>query len=102
MAAMTSSDWTAIGTILLAIATFAAVVATVAITKQDRRNARTQVEAERTAADERLQRQIAASDAQLEAERKAANERLQRQLDASAAQLQDERDAAREQEQLAE
>jgi hypothetical protein len=93
---------TAIGTVILATATFVTLVVTVLITRQDRSNGVAAAKAEHEVADTRLDRQIASSASQLQAERAAADERLQRQLDASNAQFQAEREARREQEQMSE
>jgi hypothetical protein len=94
-------ETTAIGTVTLACVTFVAIIVTIVITWRDRKNAVTDAERERTAADNRLNRQVEASAAQLQVERAAADARLQRQLDTAAAQLQAEHDAAKDQEQLA-
>jgi hypothetical protein len=69
-----AGDWTAIGTIALAVMTLAAVITTIIITTQDRASARTSLDQERAAADARLTRQLEHSDAQLQAERQAAQD----------------------------
>lgn len=94
------NEMTAIGTICLALVTLAAIIVTVVITRQDRQNTVSDALAERNAADDRLNRQIAVSATQLQSEREASDQRLQRQLDAAEAQAQAERDAACEREQL--
>lgn len=82
--AVGGTDWdalTAVGTIALALVTLAAIVTTIVITGQDRTRAAAQLKAERTAADERLDRQLEHSAAQLRDERDHAV-REQREADA--------------------
>ncbi len=116
-------EWTAIGTLALALVTLAAVITTIVITALDRQEAQTRLDddrkraaellaeerlhagevlvSERQAADERLTRQLEHSQIQASFERQAADDRLARQLEHSEAQLLAERTAAREQEQEA-
>ena len=74
---MTSGDWTAIGTIALAVATLIAVLTTIVITAQDRRGAAARLASERAHSDKQLADERAFSQAQLEEERRIARDREQ-------------------------
>jgi C4-dicarboxylate-specific signal transduction histidine kinase len=87
-------ETTAVGTVALAFVTVVAILVTLMITRQDRRNSAEDSTSERKDADARLERQISASVEQLQAERQAADARLERQIAASTEQLQAERQTA--------
>jgi type II secretory pathway pseudopilin PulG len=94
-------EWTAIGTLALAVVTLAAVMTTIIITMQDRRNAQTRLKEDRTRAAELLADERRYAAGVLATERQAADDRLTRQLEHSEAQLRAERVAVQEQEQEA-
>jgi hypothetical protein len=110
MTVIVPTDWTsimtAVGTVAVAVvavavALFAEWRARISVTSE-REYAAGVLADERKAADDRLERQLAHSDAQLAEERKAADERLRVQLEHSDAQVREERQAALDAERVAE
>ncbi len=71
---MTSGDWTAIGTIALAVATLLVVLTTIRITAQDRLGAAARLKDERKHSDEQLATEREFSRAQIEEERRLARD----------------------------
>lgn len=83
--------WTAVGTIVLAALTFAAVVTAIIITRQDRNRASKQRKEDRDEAARLLADERKYAAGVLAAERQAADDRLARQLKATSDQLWEER-----------
>jgi len=77
--------WTAIGTIVLAVVTFATLIATIVITWKDRRRADQQAENDRKEAADREARDRADADRRLQAERDLSEQRIREEREQAAA-----------------
>jgi hypothetical protein len=69
-------EWTGIGTVALAIATFLAILTTIFITRQDRKRTAKQLADERSAADKRLADEIKAADERLKTQQEHADQQF--------------------------
>lgn len=79
-----SWNWTAIGTVFLAVVTLAALVTTIVVTRQDRRRADEQAERERSEAAKREARDRADADMRLQQERDASEQRIREEREQAA------------------
>jgi hypothetical protein len=91
-----AEDWTAFGTILLAVATFITIAVTVVLATRERHDNERRLLEERDVANQRLQEEQQAADRRLAEQRTAADERLAKEQQAADGRLRDERQAAGE------